>query len=79
MKMIEISESALDTLKAQIVELEKDAARYRWLRDRAKPMECGSGYPFENTVRLKVETPVYMPSTWGRDVDRAIDAAMQCK
>ena len=33
MNMIQISESALDSLKAQIVELEKDAARYRWLRE----------------------------------------------
>ncbi len=29
---IEIEESALDSLKAMVQQLEKDAARYRWLR-----------------------------------------------
>jgi len=33
MAQILIEESALDSLKRMVEELERDAARYRWLRD----------------------------------------------
>jgi len=61
----------------KLEQAQADAARYRWLRDRAKPVESGSGYPFDHAVRLSVETPIYVPGNWGRDVDAAIDAAMK--
>lgn len=59
--------------------MQKDAERYRWLRSfatpglRPLPHDMPMGY---REIRLRVDTPVYLPSTWGADVDRLIDAAM---
>jgi len=64
----------------EVEALRADAERYRWLRGFATPGqrppkdEMPMGY---REIRLRVDTPVYMPSNWAKDVDRLIDAAMK--
>jgi hypothetical protein len=65
---------------APVAEVEQQAARYRWLRGFATPGqrppkdELPMGY---REIRLRVDTPVYMPANWAKDVDRMIDSAMK--
>ncbi len=70
--------AALSELRAEVERLRVDAERYRFLRGfaspRSKPLPDDmplSYYP----VRLRCDTAVYSPSTWGADVDRLVDAA----
>lgn len=57
----------------------QDAKRYRFLRDNATP---GIRPPEDEvplnymSIRLRVDTPVYSPSMWGKYVDDAIDSAI---
>jgi hypothetical protein len=59
--------SDYDALTARVAELEKDAARYRWLRDQ-------SDYGHEAICRPQNGTPAYIPK--GGALDFVIDAAM---
>lgn len=58
---------------------DQDANRYRFLRDNATP---GIRPPEDEvplnymSIRLRVDTPVYSPSMWGKYVDDAIDSAI---
>lgn len=57
---------------------EKDAARYRWLRESASTEDHGG---FAYNFRL-VDAIRYMPGSAPNetmDIDEAIDEAMQCK
>ena len=65
-------------LRAEVERYKADAERYRFLRGfaspRSKPLPDEmplSYYP----VRLRCDTAVYSPSTWGNDVDKLVDAA----
>lgn len=68
--------------RREVEALRADAERYRWLRGFATPGQRPSkdempmGY---REIRLRVDTPVYMPSHWTKDVDRLIDAAMKAE
>lgn len=75
--------ASLVAAKAAAEEREKadqDAKRYRFLRDNATP---GIRPPEDEmplnymSIRLRVDTPVYSPSMWGKYVDDAIDAAIR--
>lgn len=70
MKMIEVSEDALNTLKRMVEELERDAARYRWLRDSkieddAQEWICVGLFDIGGVSEID-----------GAELDAAIDAAM---
>ena len=66
-KMIDGYLRTISELKSRIAELEKDAARYRWLRDI-----CGI---VEYKAAFGSIGPGMMPS--GENLDVSIDAAMQ--
>lgn len=71
MALIQIEESALDSLKRMVEELEKDAARYRWLRIQhwSESEICVVASP-KQAVNLGYDCP----ST--DRLDAAIDAAI---
>ena len=64
MKMIQVSEDALNSLKAMAEQDAKDAARYRWMRDT----------PWLDT-KLERIIALQQNALW----NVAIDAAMQTK
>lgn len=70
--------SYVKELVALLRQAEKDAARYRWLRESASTEDHGG---FAYNFRL-VDAIRYMPGTAPNetmDIDAAIDEAMQCK
>lgn len=73
------AQATINVLRAEVERLKADAARYCWLRNFATPgqrppkNEMPMGY---REIRLRVDTPVYMPAHWAKDVDRLIDAEM---
>jgi hypothetical protein len=67
-------EDANARLRARLQELERDAARYRWLRSNCQ-------YAFEDRdepqlVHRNGETASSQNSRWREDLDAAIDAAL---
>ena len=83
MKAIKCSEMCVKTddmieLIARLRQAEKDAARYRWLRESASTEDHGGlAYNFRLVDAIR-----YMPGPVPNetmDIDEAIDEAMQCK
>ena len=73
-----VSYGDLVILVERIIAAEKDAARYRWLRESASTEDHGG---FAYNFRL-VDAIRYMPGATPNetmDIDDAIDEAMQCK
>lgn len=63
--------STLEALAARLPELERDAARYRWLRDKSRPEE--------EEIYIGCDGPKF-PGHWALvevEADAAIDAAIQ--
>ena len=62
-------QAEIDALRTRLAEVEKDAARYRWLRHEVG--DIGDLY-------VGIDSPAY-PNRWaltGEEADVAIDAAM---
>lgn len=73
-----LSKDECSDLLARLRQAEKDAARYRWLRESASTEDHGG---FAYNFRL-VDAIRYMPGAAPNemmDIDDAIDEAMQCK
>lgn len=71
------AESEIDELLSMLRQAEKDASRYRWLRESASTEDHGG---FAYNFRL-VDAIRYMPGAAPNetmDIDAAIDEAMQC-
>ena len=70
----------IDAQQARIVELEQDAARYRWLRKKAYVGECyterGKVYEIAG-MDIEVKLVEVRGGDDSDEVDAAIDAAMQ--
>lgn len=71
MKMIEVSEDALDSLKRMVEELERDAARWCWIKTKLHcadfkypETDCAIVFDFGKGVRVSA------------DIDATVDAAM---
>ena len=74
----DLTNTALLELITRLRQVEKDAARYRWLRESASTENHG-GFAYD--FRL-VDAIRYMPGAAPNetmDIDAAIDEAMQCK
>lgn len=70
MKMVTVSEDALNTIKELAQQLQDDANRYRWLRDQNADIDAGF-YVVDQTDSPPKDI------TWvGSHLDAAIDAAM---
>lgn len=63
--------NVLGFTEERMQELERDAARYRWLRDKSEPNLCA----FYLSVGMALHGVKFKPET----VDQAIDAAMQAE
>lgn len=74
-RMIQVSEDALNSLKAMAEQDAKDAARYRWLRDQM--IAADFDYNGEGILALIFEMPNGFSAS--ADYDTTIDAAMQTK
>lgn len=73
-----VTPSVVVELITLLRQAEKDAARYRWLRESASTEDHGG---FAYNFRL-VDAIRYMPGATPNetmDIDAAIDEAMQCK
>lgn len=72
MKQVLVSEAALESIKRMAEQDAKDAARYRWLRDKhwSDSVMCVVKHPMI-AVKLGYECPS------NDRLDEAIDAAMQ--
>ena len=72
------AESETDAILSMLRHSEKDAARYRWLRESASTENHGGlAYDFRLVDAIR-----YMPGATPNetmDIDDAIDEAMQCK
>lgn len=73
-----LSKAECSDLLARLRKAEKDAARYRWLRESASTEDHGGlAYNFRLVDAIR-----YMPGATPNetmDIDAAIDEAMQCK
>lgn len=80
--------SEIERLRARVAELERDAARYRWLRDRGfqyADADLGTDFHGDNFVsfRMRFNLPEpphsnYEFEEWDApEIDASIDAAMQ--
>ncbi len=72
-----VSYGELKLLVERLISAEKDAARYRWLRESASTEDHGG---FAYNFRL-VDAIRYMPGAAPNEtmgIDEAIDEAMQC-
>ncbi len=69
-------------LRATVAALERDAKRYRWLRDVADRNDDGSPYcaiQFEVLLGDEEDDDYELQARWtqGEELDKAVDAAMQ--
>jgi hypothetical protein len=76
MKMIEVSEAALESIKRMAQEDAQDAARYRWLRDNSA---CQWDHPIVVSQSKGDWGMRYVGPLTSSSLDAAIDAAMQAK
>ena len=76
---IEIEESALDSLKAMVQQLEKDAARYRWLRDRYTAVNFDWEESGEQAIIFTADNFPIACASCDETIDAAIAACTETK
>ena len=64
MAMIDWNEVRAGAVAAE--QMQKDAQRYRWLRDKHAQALCGALYG--------QDVPCDLPADWGRELDEWVDA-----
>ena len=75
-----VSYGELKLLAERLISAEKDAARYRWLRDEAADADQTSPLVFMADECADIVTDGdYQGIMFGKLLDAAIDEAMQCK